>query len=226
MEYTAVIPARAGSKGIPNKNIVHVNGLPLVVWSIKQALSSQYINRVIVSTDSEQIASIALDAGAEVPGLRPANIAGDTASTETALLHAYRSWISGDGDDAIVLLQPTSPLRLSGTIDKAIKHFVSSEADSLFTACENHAFFWKNMNNPEALYDYQNRPRRQDIVGDDRWFRENGSIYITKASILEECNNRLGGKVAMFLMGEDESLEIDSLVELEILDKLMGYRGL
>ncbi|WP_214000076.1 acylneuraminate cytidylyltransferase family protein [Arsukibacterium sp.] len=226
MKYTALIPARGGSKGIPDKNIRSVHGLPLISWSIQQALASELISRVIVSTDSAQIAEIAQTAGAEIPGLRPAELAEDTTSTEAVMLHAQQHWLSGDKDEVIVLLQPTSPLRLPDSLNQAINLFEKLQADSLVSVCESHAFFWKNPSEPHALYDYLHRPRRQDIKQQDKQYRENGSIYLTKATILQQYKNRLGGKIAMFCMQEQESWEIDSLTDLRIVSVLMQESGL
>lgn len=225
MKFIALIPARGGSKGIPDKNIKYVNGLPLICWSIKQALACPQISRVLVSTDSETIADIARAAGAEVPELRPAKLAEDSTSTEDVMLHVQQEWLS-DEDDVIVLLQPTSPLRLADSLSNAISFFQQQKADSLVSVCESHAFFWKHPEQPLAQYDFMHRPRRQDIKPEDKQYRENGSIYLTKSSILQKYKNRLGGRIAMFCMQEQESWEIDSVTDLTIVSALMQENGL
>jgi len=217
----AIIPARGGSKGVPGKNIRVINGRPLIAWSIAQALASEGIHRVIVSTDSEEIAQVAREAGAEVPGLRPVSLASDEAPTEPVLIHVLERWCRCDPDDAVVLLQPTSPLRLEKSIDRAIEAFLAHDADSLVSVCEAHSFFWRNPLNPVASYDYTRRPRRQDIAPDDRWYRENGSIYITKVGLLMANGNRLSGRVMLYQMSECESHEIDSDVDFSIVEQLM-----
>lgn len=226
MKYIALIPARGGSKGIPDKNIKSVNGLPLICWSIKQAQACPQISRVLVSTDSEKIAEIARAAGAEVPALRPAELAEDSTSTEAVMLHAQHHWLSDDDDEVMVLLQPTSPLRMPDSLTDAITCFEQQHADSLVSVCESHAFFWKHPEQPQALYDFMQRPRRQDIKPDDKQYRENGSIYLTKTAILRQFKNRLGGKIAMFCMQEHESWEIDSPTDLTIVSTLMQESGL
>lgn len=221
MKFTAIIPARGGSKGVVDKNIRPIMGAPLISWSIRQALACDQIGRVIVSTDSPQIASIAKSWGAEVPELRPSELAQDHTSTEAVMLHAMNHWLLADDDEVVVLLQPTSPLRMPGSVAGAIEQFCREQADSLVSVCESHAFFWKSPPSPQALYDYEHRPRRQDIQAEDRQYRENGSIYLTKIPLLKKVGNRLGGKIAMYCMQEYESWEIDTPTDFTIVDSLM-----
>ncbi len=223
LKYLAIIPARGGSKGILGKNLKELNNKPLIAWSIEHALSSPEVQHVIVSTDNQEIAKVSIDYGAEVPFIRPIDLAQDTTPTEPVLIHALDYYErQGYFFDAVILLQPTSPFRKKGALSKAIIEFENSNSDSLLSVCENHHFFWKSKAKPEALYDFQNRPRRQDISEFDRWYRENGSIYITRAHILRKNNNRLGGKISMFVMTEEESWEIDSQADLKIASALMS----
>lgn len=220
-KYIALIPARAGSKGLPKKNILELSGEPLIVWSIKQALACPEIAEVFVSTDGPEIAQIAMQAGAKVPELRPAHLAEDSTSTEAVMLQVAQDWLDWDPSTIMILLQPTSPHRLPGTLSRAIKHFEEKGADTLVSVCESHAFFWKNPSNPTAQYDYMKRPRRQDLTSSELSYRENGSIYITSLAHLKSAGNRLGGKIAMFCMTEEESWEIDSLTDFKIVESLM-----
>jgi N-acylneuraminate cytidylyltransferase len=226
MRYIAIIPARSGSKGVPNKNLKELNGKPLIVWSIEQALSSQVIDRVIVSTDSRKIAEVAIAAGAEVPALRPAEIAQDLTPTEAVLIHAVQNWSSNKIPDAVILLQPTSPIRLPKSIRNAVIKFEHERADSLLAVSRSHAFFWKNNENPIALYDFHDRPRRQDIKKIDELFRETGSIYITKTNLLLEYQNRLGGRISLFETDDIESLDIDTELDFIIAEAIMKSSAL
>ncbi|MAL74026.1 MAG: CMP-N-acetylneuraminic acid synthetase [Rhodospirillaceae bacterium] len=230
MNYVALIPARSGSKGIPGKNIQVIAGKPLIAWSIVQALACARIDRTYVSTDGAEIAQIAREFGAEVPFMRPEELSSDVASTESAMLH-FLDWLeTQDGytkGTSIVLLQPTSPVRVPGALESAIQEYELKRADSLVSVVERHPFFWKETADglAEAQYDYHQRPRRQDLKATDKFYEENGSIYITRCSILRQNQNRLGGSIAFFPMSLRESVDIDSASDLALVEALLSKRS-
>jgi N-acylneuraminate cytidylyltransferase len=116
----------------------------------------------------------------------------------------------GYAPDAVVMLQATSPFRKAGTLARAIAQFERENADSLFSAVPVSSLQWRNAANPQPLYDFRNRPRRQDIPLDQHAFYENGSIFISRVDMLRETGNRLGGKVSLFMMEGVEGLDVDT----------------
>ena len=224
-QTVALIPARGGSKGIPKKNIKFICGKPLIAWSIEQGLSAELVDRVIVSTDSEEIARVAKDYGAEVPFLRPAVHSSDRASTESVMLHLL-DWFTEAGinrPEKLVLLQPTSPVRLAHSIDQALEQFAILKADSLLSVCEQRNFLWKrSAGSLESLYNYKDRPRRQDVLDRDRFWFENGSIYISRVDNFLEYKNRLFGHIVPFVMADEEGFEIDDQLDWLIVESLLA----
>ena len=221
-EVVAFIPARGGSKGIPGKNIKLINGKPLIEYTIKQALNSEYVARVVVSTDCEAIAKVALSCGAEVPFMRPSYLASDQCTTESAMEHFIDFCDSvGYAPDYIMLLQATSPVRFQYTIDNAVKYIIESTFDSILAVSESHRFFWKNKSSPTATYNYSERPRRQDINPHDRYYTETGSIYITNVELFKKFKNRLCGKIGLFEIDEVESFEIDTMLDFDFCEHLI-----
>ena len=181
MKTVAVILARGGSKGIPQKNLVEICGKPLMVWSIEQALAAEFIDSVWVSSDSDTILEVAIDAGAR-PIKRPENISHDTASSEAAWLHAIDEIEkTGHEPNQVVGIQATSPIRESNDFDQALREFTTGGYDSLFTVMEMEDFLvWKDggvAGYSPVNYDYKNRQMRQAI---ERRYLENGSFYIFK----------------------------------------------
>lgn len=218
----AIIPARAGSKGLPGKNLRPLCGKPLIVWSIEHALGTRGISDTIVSTDCPKIAQISHASGADVPFIRPKNLASDSAPTEPVMLHALAEMEkAGRHYDVIALLQPTSPFRYIDMTDRALVQLQDEGADSLLSVTESHAFSWRN-HPVRADYDYRKRPRRQDIAPAARQYRETGSIYLTKTDVLLSGQNRLGGKITLFETPQKYSYEIDNLADFRLIETLMN----
>lgn len=204
-----VIPVRGGSKGIPRKNLLPIAGKPLVVWTIEQARAVPGL-RVLVSTEDAEIAAVARAAGADVID-RPAELAHDTTPSEPVIEHVI-DVLSAEGEppDIVMFLQATSPVRLPGTLARALDHFESSGADSMVGVVAESPFLWKLGPPAHAEYDYTRRPRRQELKPDQLRYRENGSLYVTRASIYSSAHNRLGGQIELFVLDDVEATDIDT----------------
>ncbi|MFC1580601.1 cytidylyltransferase domain-containing protein [Thermodesulfobacteriota bacterium] len=216
MNIICIIPARGGSKGIPNKNIIDFCGKPLLAWSILQAKESQYVKEVYVSSNSEEILSVAMEYGARaIP--RPDELSTDFATSESALRHAIDEIETQERRvDLVVFLQVTSPLRASEDIDQAILQLLNKESDSLLSATvldDLCAFKQQGEKLLGITYDPYNRGRRQTR---DLFYHDNGSIYIFRPNILRSNNNRLGGKIEVYEMPFWQSIEIDEMTDLDI----------
>lgn len=206
MNIIAIIPARGGSKGIPNKNLVPFMGQPLLSWTIQHALACNQISETYVSSDNQAILNLATSLGAKGV-LRPPELAGDSNSSEEALSHVLSTL--DKEPDLIVFLQATSPLRTPNDIDNAINTITKEKGDSLFSlSLMDNCVIWKRKNGKltGATFDPNNRQPRQEA---DPHFIENGSIYIFKPAILKEFNNRIGGKIVTYDMPKWQSHDID-----------------
>ena len=217
----ALIPARAGSKGIKDKNKKLFNSKPLIYWTIKQAKESKYIDKVFVSSDDDFLINFAKKMKVEAPFKRPTKISGDTTSTEEVIIH-FLNFLKNNHIDVqnIILLQPTSPLRRKNSIDKAFDLYNEKKADSLLSVFEGDNFFWKNKQNPQANYDFKKRPLRQNILEKDKYYIENGSIYIFNSKKFIESKNRLFGKIVLFEMEKWESIDIDDLDDWKLAESV------
>lgn len=206
----AVIPARGGSKGIPGKNIIPVAGKPLIAYTIEAALKAESIERVFVSTDDAQIANVARQFGADIID-RPAELSGDAASSESALLHALET--IEDMPEHFVFLQCTSPLTLPKDIDSTVQALVDRKADTAFTATRFHGFVWKqNEKNAFGVnHDKCVRVRRQDKEPE---FLENGAVYVMNTRGFLQNKHRFFGTTAIYEMPSERAPEIDGPADL------------
>lgn len=218
--FLAVIPARAGSKGIPNKNIVKINGKYLIQYAIDTAIESKYLDKIIVSTDSIMIANIAKSCGADVPFLRPKELATDTAKTIDVLVHAVEQLkINKESYDYIVLLQPTQPLRQSFHIDEAIEKIANSKENSLVSVSEvrEHPILMRTINEEDILLQLLNMRstvRRQDF---SKIHKVNGAIYINKLNEDFDRSLSLNDNKLAYIMDKKYDLDIDEPEDLSIL---------
>jgi N-acylneuraminate cytidylyltransferase len=211
MSVLAIIPARSGSQGIPDKNIRSFCGVPLVVRAIKTAQAAEMVDRVVVSTDSESYADLCRAAGAEVM-IRPPELATSTASSESALLDVMkRRQAAGEElPEWLVFQQCTSPFTRPEDVDGLLRKVQEAEADSGFTAVKSHRFLWRVQ--PDGLaeginHDKSFRLRRQDREPE---FMENGAVYVMKTDGFLKHKHRFFGKTVMHEVPEHQGFEIDS----------------
>ncbi len=229
MTVLAVIPARGGSKGIPRKNLAILAGQPLISYSIKAALQSQYVHRTIVSTDDQTIADVALECGAEVPFLRPTDLAGDLTPMFEVLSHVL-DWFEKSYDKltALVLLQPTSPLREAVHIDEAIRLFLSNSVSSVVSVREvPHQYSpvsvmsMKDNRLEPFLPEYKKVLRRQDKPV--LYARNGPAVLVMKPGTIRS-GDLYGDNCAPYLMSETDSHDIDTQADLEYIEWLMERR--
>jgi N-acylneuraminate cytidylyltransferase len=221
----AIIPARGGSKGIPKKNIQKLCGKPLLAYSIEAALQAKFIDRVIVSTDDQKIATVASEYGAEVIH-RPAELAGDFASSESALLHVLETLHDKEGysSDILVFLQCTSPLTLPADIDGTVQTLLDQQADTAFAAAPFHYFIWSKNSDGSMIgvnHHKQNRLMRQQRQNQ---FIEAGAVYAMRVPGFLEHRHRFFGKTVMYEIPEERCFEIDEPVDLLIAEQLLEHQ--
>ena len=217
-KIVALIPARGGSKEIPHKNLQSVRGKSLIHRAVKTALCSK-VDEVWVSTDDKKISDAAIDAGATACVKRPSELCQDTSNSEDALLH----FAEQVDFDLLVFMQCTSPLTDARDLNNAIE--MTEEYDSVISVCKDSGgwlcggFTWRD--DPKGAvrtntYMHQRQDREEQ-------YRENGSLYITTRAGLMDSKSRLSGKVGMYVMPQSRSFEIDSIEDLEFIDRYLAY---
>lgn len=222
MKAIAIIPARGGSKGIPHKNLQRLADKPLVAHTIKQAQSAHTIGRVLVSTDDAKIGAVAQYYGAEVVW-RPAEISGDTASSEAALLHTLATLQQNEGTlpDLIVFLQCTSPLTRAEDIDGTVHALLTEHADTALAATPFHYFLWQQTENGDAVG--VNHDKRVRLLRQQRTlqYRETGAVYVMRTEGFLQAKHRFFGKTALYVMPAERCLEIDDPFDLQMAEWLL-----
>lgn len=223
----AIIPARGGSKGIPRKNLIDICGKPLLAWSILQARNAAEIDSVWVTSDDDEILAVA-EAYCARPIRRPPEISGDTATSESAWLHALDAIEAQRVTvDLMVAMQATSPLRESSDLDGGVRELREKGYDSLLSVTEVEDFFtWRigaDGGAESVNYDYRNRKRRQQI---EKRYLENGSFYVFRPEMLRRDNNRLGGRIGLFAMSRFKMFQIDNPEDVELCAAIMRGFGL
>lgn len=226
---TALIPARGGSKRLPRKNIKSLCGKPLIAWTIGVAKESQYIDSVVVSTDDLEIKEVAEKFGANVPFLRPENLSNDTASSFDVIRHAIEFLKIESDKNLIILLQPTSPLRTTEEIDKALEYFMAKHAKGVVSISEcEHSPLWSN-SLPETgsmqnfIRAEVEGKRSQDLP---TYYRLNGSIYIYKTFDLMKNNHIFFNKdVYGYKTLAKNSVDIDTELDFMMAETIIKYKA-
>ena len=225
MKITAIIPARGGSKAVPRKNVLMLAGKPLIGWTIDAAINSATVDHVVVSTDSPEIADVAAEFGASIIW-RPAEISGDLASSEDALIHSINSMADAGRavSDITVFLQCTAPLIVSDDIDGTVDALVSSNADTAVAVADFHYFLWKESAYGDLIginHDKQVRQLRQQREPN---YIETGSVYAMKTLGFLKHKHRFFGKTAQYVTPPERVLEIDEPVDYRVAEVLLRDR--
>lgn len=224
MTTVAIIPARGGSKQVPRKNVQKVGGVPLVARAVHAALAADGIDLVVVSTDDDEIAGVSAAAGARVIR-RPAEISGDTATSESAIMHALDELASaGEEVDVVAFLQATSAFIPPDALAGAVVQVRAGEADSVFSAFETYGFLWRRDADGAALainHEAAHRPRRQDR---EPHYLETGAFYVFSAAGFRESGHRFFGRTAIAEVPEWTAIEIDDEQQLRIARSLAALQ--
>ena len=232
MRILGLIPARGGSKGIPRKNIKLLHDKELIRYSIEAGLSCEMIDQLVVTTEDTEIAKIAKAAGAEVPFLRPRELADDHSPTIGTVIHALDFFEQhGNVFDAIVLLQPTVPFRNATDLTEAIEKFISADADSLISVREVPHIY-----NPHWVYQKDEKTgwlkmamgektiiaRRQDLP---KAYHRDGSIYITKKEVVLNQKSLYGEKIIHHIMTNSPNINIDTMEDWEAAEDFLKNKN-
>ena len=226
----ALITARGSSKGLPGKNIKPIAGLPMIGWSIRAAQLADRVDRIVVSTDCEEIAKVSKILGAEVPFMRPKELAGDQVAGVDPVLHAVE-WLrdyEGYQADWLLLLQPTSPLRTSEDINGAVNLACSKSWDSVIgvTEASPHPYWTKIINQDGLLEEFVSRvtshPDRQSLP---KVYAVNGAIYLVRTSQLLETRKMLPVSPLPWIMSKERSVDVDDWIDFTLAECLLEKRN-
>jgi len=234
MRIIGIVPARGGSKGFPRKNIAPLCGKPLLAYTAEAALASKRLNRVVLSTEDEEIAQVGRRYGLEIPFLRPSALAQDNTSTIAVLQDTVQKLeAAGDHFDAVFTLQPTNPLRRPEDIDGAIELFATTGADSVISFVdvgEKHPARMKCIGEdgrvvdpPYAFSEATEGQCRQELP---KLFLREGSVYVTRRRVLMEKNSLKGTDCRAWMIPEDRACNIDTPFDLFLVEQLLKHHGL
>ncbi len=221
----ATISARGGSKGIPRKNIRAMAGKPLIGWAIEEGLKSKYIDRLVLSTEDEEIAEVARLCGAEIPFMRPGELASDTASGVAPVLHMLDTL--PEKYDYVVLLQPTSPLRTVEDIDGCIKRCIEHDANCCISMVEASV-------SPYYTFHLTEDDRLKFVIEQDSYFtarqqlpdtyEPNGAVYVAKCDWIRRTQKYLTAETLAYVMPRERSLDVDDLFDFELCEMVLQKR--
>ena len=221
--FVALIPARGGSKGLKKKNLYPVNNKPLISWTIESAISSHYLEQIFVSSDDNSILEIASKEGVNCIE-RPANLAEDTSSMESVIMHSIEQIDKqGIGFKYLILLQPTSPLRDSKDIDSACKKFIQLKADSLISVTNVESSVLKTLvkdNNGFLRPAFDNKFPSMNRQQLPLAYKPNGAIYIINKKLFLNNPTLFQKNTAMYEMRENKSIDVDSINDIHTIEKL------
>jgi CMP-N,N'-diacetyllegionaminic acid synthase len=223
VKVLGLIPARGGSKGIPRKNIRIIAGKPLIVWTIEAALRSYNLDAVVVTTDDDEIAEIARWHGAQTPFQRPANLARDDTPGVEPVLHALREL---PGFDAVLLLQPTSPLRATEDIDACLRFAETTNAPCLVSVCaaERHPYWMYSIDEDNRLLPFveaKQVTRRQDLPP---VYAANGALYFARTDWLQQRRTFIASETMAYIMPNERSIDLDTTLDWKMTELLLMDR--
>lgn len=219
-----LIPARGGSKGVPRKNIRILGQKPLIAWTIEAAINSKLLDRIILSSEDNEIIEVARAYGCEAPFVRPAELAADNSTALETALHALQSL--AEDYEYLVLLQPTSPLRTSEDIDGCIRMCHSHNAPSCAAVCQpRQSPYWMFSRNQEGylvplLRAAQNISRRQDLP---TAYVVNGAVYVAKTSWLRNTMSFVTEETLAYEMPEERSIDLDTELDFKLAEIIAGF---
>lgn len=214
----AIIPTRGGSKAISQKNIMRLAGKPVIAHTIGEARKARVLDQLIVSTDDYQIAEVAKRYGAEVPFIRPVELATDDSPTILTLQHGVRYLEENEGQkaDVIVVLQPTSPLRRAEHIDAAVQKLLDTGADSVVSVClAKHSPYWMKRLEGDRVF---------PSLPDAPVYRLNGAVYVTRRDVLMEQGRVLGEDTRAIVMDWESSIDVDTMLDLKLAELILRER--
>lgn len=220
MKVLGLIPARGGSKGIPRKNIKHIAGKPLIAWTIETALKSRQLAAVVVTTDDEEIAQVSRKHGAQVPFMRPGELAGDDTSGVDPVLHALRML---PAYDAVLLMQPTSPLRNEEDVVQCLGLAETRNAPCVVSVCnaETHPHWMFTLDAQLCL-----RPLVIDAQVEQRQhlpqvYAPNGALYFARTEWLKHTGRFMTSETVAYVMPHDRSVDIDTTLDWKLAELLL-----